>query len=520
MKFVDANGVIAQAKRFANAAPSISEDGDIAKTVRALGQRVTEIESRVGPEGIEFEVNVGISGALTTMNHNFNGPVRWWLTTWVQQDGVTYPINAPILLQDASSDSNNLVLRSHVAGRAVVRIEPAPASIDPGVTVVNAGSPGTTTVTMGGDVTGLSSTAVVAKVNGITVTGTPAAGAVLRATSSSAAAWGQLDLADTDAVTGVLPTGNQATQGAQAMGGDVSGTTAAAVVAKVNGITVTGTPAAGSILRATSTSAASWGQADLADTDALTGVLPIVNGGWGYATKAEARLTPLDANHLHAWELDDASGGFADTGSSTSKVTITATTAGNVPLYLQTPGPVGASAVFGRSVSGATVTSNGSVLVSSFSDLPLTNFTLEIWFRSEKPVPGAIMGADCVGADNIFVSRGASEGLGASVRATAFTNITSTTGGAYVNPGVWHHHALVYDTANSLMILYLDGHVIARSSQTGNAQWTNGTTPKMWIAGTQNSAGQFLGQLARFRISNIARSQSYLQDVYKRAMLY
>lgn len=107
----------------------------------------------------------------------------------------------------------------------------------------------------GGDLSGTYPNPTVAKVNGITVTGTPAAGAVLRATSASAAAWGQLDLADTDAVTGVLPTGNQASQ---SMGGDVSGTTASATVAKINGTSVPASPTTGYVLTATSSTTATW----------------------------------------------------------------------------------------------------------------------------------------------------------------------------------------------------------------------------------------------------------------------
>ncbi len=375
-----------------------------------------------------------------------------------------------------------------------------------------------------GDVTGAHSTTVVEKVNGATVPasgGLLVTGNVLKVSAANALTYGAVDLAGgATHVTGTLPAASQASQ---TMTGDVTGTTAASVVAKVNGATV---PASGGLLvtgnvpQVSGANALTYAAVNLAGgTTYVTGALPILNGGWGYSTKVAARLTPLDANHLHAWELDDASGNFADTGASASKVSLTATTSGNAPLYAQIAGPVGNTAIFGRSAAGAAVTSNGSVLVSAFSDLPLTNFTLEIWFRSEKAIPGSFMGADCVGADNIFVSRGASEGLGASVRATSFTNMTSVAG-AYVNPGVWHHHALVYDTANSLQILYLDGQVVARASQSGNAQWTNGTTPKMWVAGTQNAAGQFQGQLARFRISDIARSQSYLQGVYQRAMLY
>ncbi len=87
-------------------------------------------------------------------------------------------------------------LRVNAAGTALEYVAP-PAAV--------------TSVTMGGDVSGSSGSATVAKVNGIACSGTPAAGAVLRATSASAAAWGAVDMADTDAVTGTLPIGNGGT---------------------------------------------------------------------------------------------------------------------------------------------------------------------------------------------------------------------------------------------------------------------------------------------------------------------
>ncbi|QQS19263.1 hypothetical protein IPL68_03430 [Candidatus Saccharibacteria bacterium] len=57
-------------------------------------------------------------------------------------------------------------------------------------------------LTLSGDVTGLSTATVVAKVNGVTVSGTPAAGQVLKATSASAATW-QADDTGSGAVTSV-----------------------------------------------------------------------------------------------------------------------------------------------------------------------------------------------------------------------------------------------------------------------------------------------------------------------------
>jgi hypothetical protein len=92
-----------------------------------------------------------------------------------------------------------------------------------------------TTITLAGDATGSYAANTVAKINGATV---PAGGAlttgnVLQVTGASALSYSALNLAGgAGYVTGTLPVGNL-----PSMGGDVTGTIAASVVAKVNGAT-------------------------------------------------------------------------------------------------------------------------------------------------------------------------------------------------------------------------------------------------------------------------------------------
>lgn len=62
--------------------------------------------------------------------------------------------------------------------------------------------------TAGGDLSGDETSQTVESIQGIAISGTPAAGAVLRATAADAAAWGTVNLADSDAVTGQLPSAN------------------------------------------------------------------------------------------------------------------------------------------------------------------------------------------------------------------------------------------------------------------------------------------------------------------------
>ena len=96
-------------------------------------------------------------------------------------------------------------------------------------------------------------------------------------TGAAPAEWGALNLADTDAVTGALPDVNQADQ---TMAGDVSGSTGSSTVDAIRGTSVSsagGALATGAVLRVTGVSSCDWGAVNLADTDAVTGVLPVAN---------------------------------------------------------------------------------------------------------------------------------------------------------------------------------------------------------------------------------------------------
>lgn len=85
-------------------------------------------------------------------------------------------------------------------------------------------------------------------------------------------------------VTGTLPVANGGT-GAATLTGLLQGNGASAVTAISNSSTV------GQVLRVTGASTYAWGALDLADTDAVTGVLPIANGGTGSATQNFVDLT-------------------------------------------------------------------------------------------------------------------------------------------------------------------------------------------------------------------------------------
>lgn len=231
------------------------------------------------------------------------------------------------------------------------------------------------------------------------------------------------------------------------------------------------------------------------------------------------RLTALDANHLHAWELDDASGNFVDTGSSASPVNLTAA---GTPIYV-TPGIIGSCAMFGLDNAGATNSAQASVLVSAFADLPTGSVSLEFWFRTYIANLGFLAGVESNGGETFCLNgnSAAAGQIGATVRADAFKN-SATIAALLVSSGfVWHHLMLVYDSGGGNDFVYLDGEIVLKQTgQSGPVLWTNGVNPAFSIALGLNSSGQFRGQMSRVRLSDIARSQAYARAVYKKGMLY
>jgi hypothetical protein len=104
-------------------------------------------------------------------------------------------------------------------------------------------------VIFGGDLSGSLTSQTVIKINGasVPVSGSLVTGNVLKVSGTSALSYGAVNLAGgANHVTGVLPTANQA---AQTMGGDVTGTTAASTVTKLQNVNVAaGTPTDGYVL--------------------------------------------------------------------------------------------------------------------------------------------------------------------------------------------------------------------------------------------------------------------------------
>jgi hypothetical protein len=148
-------------------------------------------------------------------------------------------------------------------------------SLSGGATINNAGVVTTAAIALAGDVTGPSGANTVIKVNGATVPvgGALTTGNALLVTGASTLGYGAINLAGgANFITGLLPTGNQSPQ---AMAGDVTGTTAASVVAKVNGATVPvgGALTPGNVLQVSGAGALTYAPIDLNNSNSVTGGL-------------------------------------------------------------------------------------------------------------------------------------------------------------------------------------------------------------------------------------------------------
>jgi hypothetical protein len=240
------------------------------------------------------------------------------------------------------------------------------------------------------------------------------------------------------------------------------------------------------------------------------------------------RLTALDNNHIHAWELIETSGStFADTGSSTTKVNMTIANTAN--LQLNSQGIFGACPVWGLQASGTSGNASASALVSSFTDLPTTTMTFESWVsQAQISGGGAVFAVSCdftnainfqfgintTAADNYYITFRTANNFG-----NGTTGTTSAIGSATHNVSSWVYLAVTYDGSN--FRYYVNGDLLNTQAATGAIQWanTNGPAPTIYI-GSQNTGNNFFGKISRVRLSNIVRTQSYLQGVYKQAMAY
>ena len=133
-----------------------------------------------------------------------------------------------------------------------------------------------------------------------------------------------------------------------------------------------------------------------------------------------------------------------------------------------------------------------------------------------------LAGADRSGGFNFAIYGVANKQLSATVRAPTAVNVASDANFVVFTENVWHHTALVYNEPSNRMALYIDGVVVGEiGGVSGTIGWFGGTTPRFFLAySSNNTSGFYRGFISRVRISDIARDEAYIREVYRKAMLY
>jgi hypothetical protein len=257
-------------------------------------------------------------------------------------------------------------------------------------------------------------------------------------------------------------------------------------------------------------------------------IITLTGGVWAHSSMLTRRLTPLDGYHIHAWECTEAAGvsTLADTGNTAAPMTLTIS---------------GAPGAFSSGVPGLLgncVTNTGTEV--GYADSPLTAgggnpgsdfptgtnpYTLEWWFSSYALTASTrchINATRNTGANEIFQFYTNATPTWEFAANNGPTAITAIDAPRPQFSSQWTYVAITFDGATYK--LFINGITVKTFAGSWTApDWTTAgsATRRFGIFGNADSAsGKLSGALSRVRMSNIARSQTYFYDVYRRAMLY
>lgn len=177
-----------------------------------VATRLSILEGRIGPgatiTGGPIDINdANLAGVLTVdkggtglnLASSAANPDEVLISTGA---GIAYNLIADVNVDSAAAIAVSKLAAAGTDGYIITTVVGVPTWSNP------------FSLTAGGDVSGTIGSQTVNKIKGTTITtagGALAVGAVLRTTAIGTADWGQVDLADTDAITGILATGNIAT---------------------------------------------------------------------------------------------------------------------------------------------------------------------------------------------------------------------------------------------------------------------------------------------------------------------
>src|SRR5207248_1831917 len=155
------------------------------------------------------------------------------------------------------------------------------------------------------------------------------------------------------------------------------------------------------------------------------------------------------------------------------------------------------------------------------------SFSVDVWIKTPPGHPGDIIvhyecGGSCQGGANSLYALGVDPNgkLAGDLRDSTFSSqgLTSTT---IVADNAFHHVAMVRDTANSQLLLYVDGvpDAIAALTVTGTIKDDDGEADPVTIgadiqAGTSNLLSLFSGVIDEVEYLNRALSASEIQAIY------